>query len=384
MEGFLEMNILQVVPYFNPKFGGDVNVCYNISKELTKIGHDVTILTTNFEFDKDYADSIPKVNVVSFECYFNILFFLYSPMMKKWLKNNIKDFDVIHLHTFRSYQNNIIHKYSGKFNIPYVLQAHGSMPGNAQKQNLKRLYDATWGRSILCDASKLVALNKTELYQYEKMGATADKIEVVPNGINLSECVNLTEEMGFRKKYGINDNEKIILYVGRLHKTKGLDLLVKAFGDVSKNLDDVKLVFVGPDDGYKSSLENFIQGLNLENKVVFTGFVSQEEKMGTYADADVFVTPNFSGFPITFLEACASGTPIVTTNNGDNLDWIHDNVGYVVDYDKDQLFDAIDRILSDQSLRKSFDIRCKKLVKENFVWSKVVKNIESLYMHCLN
>ena len=378
------MNILQVIPYFNPKFGGDVNVCYNISKELAKKGHHVTILTTKFKFDKSYADSISDVNIVALDCYFNILFFLYSPSMKRWLKNNIKDFDVIHLHTFRSYQNNIIHNYSKKFSIPYVVQAHGSMPEKSQKQNLKKLYDKIWGENILFGASKLVALNKTELSQYKKMGANADKIEIIPNGINLSKCKTACEEMSFRNKYGINDNEKIILYVGRLHKTKGLDLLIDAFGDVVKNLDDVKLVFVGPDDGYKSSLKSSIEALDLEEKVVFTGFISREEKIETYVDADVFVTPNFSGFPITFLEACASGTPIITTNKGDDLDWIHDNVGYVVDYDKDQLFYAINRILSGQSLRKNFDNKCKKLVKEKFVWNEVVKNIEDLYMSCLS
>ena len=105
--------------------------------------------------------------------------------------------------------------------------------------------------------------------------------------------------------------------------------------------------------------------------------------MVAYADADVFVTPSFSGFPITFLEACACGTPIITTNNGDKLDWIDDKVGYVVKYDKDQLRDAIFKVLSDDELRRRFGGGGKRLAKEEFGWDKIVKRVEDLYISCL-
>ena len=62
--------------------------------------------------------------------------------------------------------------------------------------------------------------------------------------------------------------------------------------------------------------------------------MSEKEKITIFVDADVFVTPSFSGFPVTFLEACACSTPIITTNKGDELDWIHNKVGYVVEYNK--------------------------------------------------
>jgi glycosyltransferase involved in cell wall biosynthesis len=376
------MKILQVIPYFTPKRGGNVNVVYNISNQLVKRGHVVIIITTDVGFDKEYAESLKRVQVIPFKCIANIGLFI-SPSMKKWLKKNIRNYDIIHLHSFPLYQNVIVHHYAKKYNIPYILQAHGSVLHTFQKQRLKKIFDLIFGYRILREASKVIALTKTEVEQYKKMGVDEDKIEIVPNGIDLSEYNSLPKRGEFRRKYKIGDDEKMILYIGRLHKSKGIKLLVNAFADVSKELDNVILVFVGPDDGYRSALNGIIKELKIDNKVLFTGFVNNEEKMAAFVDADVLVIPSFTGFPVTFLEACACGTPIITTNNGDKLDWIQDKVGYVVRYDKDQLRDAIIKVLSDEELRRRFGKEGKRLVREGFGWEKFVGKIEGVYEDCV-
>lgn len=143
------MNILHVIPYFNPKYGGDVNVCYNLCKHLVQRGHKVTIYTTNFKFDEMFARTLNNVCIVPFHCFLNIQLFLYTPQMKKQLKKEIKNFDIIHVHDFRTYQNTVIHRYAKKFGIPYVLQAHGDVPILTKKRILKKLYDVIWGKKIL-------------------------------------------------------------------------------------------------------------------------------------------------------------------------------------------------------------------------------------------
>ena len=374
-----EMKILQVVPFFTPARGGSVVVPYNLSKQLAERGHEVTIFTTDFELDEEYAKSLDGVRVVPFHCIANIGKMLITPRMKGQLKKEVRSFDIIHMHNFRSYQNNIVHHYATKYNIPYVLQAHGSVLPFFQKQRLKKIFDLFFGYRILRDASKVIALTKTEVEQYKKMGVEEDKIKIVPNGIDLSEYDNLPKRGDFRQQYSIRDNEKVILYLGRIHKTKGIDLLVEAFADLVKDLDDVRLVIVGPDDGYRSTLEELIQELKVDDKVLFTGFVSNNEKVAAFVDADVFVTPSFSGFPVTFLEACACGTPIITTNKGDKLDWIHDKAGYVVGYDKDLLQNTIFKILSDEKLKERFGEGSRRLVEEQYSWDKIVRKVEKIY-----
>ena len=96
------MNILQVIPYFAFKRGGDVNVCYNLSKQLTSMGHNVTILTTTFEYNKEDTDLVDNLTMVPIDYEFNLALFIYAPKMKKWLDKNITKYDIIHLHELRS------------------------------------------------------------------------------------------------------------------------------------------------------------------------------------------------------------------------------------------------------------------------------------------
>ena len=384
------MKILQVTNFFKPSWesGGPARVVYEISKKLVERGHDVTVYTTDgYKSRLDVKKNKP-VNVNGIKTYYfrNLSSYLtrelvlmipyYLPIVAR---REIRDFDVIHIHEHRTVLAVIVRHYAKKYGIPYILQVHGSVLPLLQKQGLKKIFDLSFGYTILKDTSKVIALTETEAEQYMKMGVNENKIEIVPNGINLFEYGNLPKRGEFRRKYLIKDEEKIVLFVGRLHKTKGLELLVTTFADLSKELNDIKLVLLGPDDGYQSTLERIIQELKIDTKVVFTGFVANDEKMAAFVDADVFVTPSFLGFPVTFLEACACGTPIITTNNGDKLDWIHEKVGYVVEYNKDQLQDAIIKILSDKELRRRFGERGRKLVEEQFNWDIVARKMERLY-----
>ena len=148
-------------------------------------------------------------------------------------------------------------------------------------------------------------------------------------------------------------------------------------------MNNIKLVYVGPDGGYREVLEKHVLDLNLKNKVIFTGTVSDSEKNEAFTDADIFVTPSFYGFPITFVEACAYGLPIITTDKGDKLEWIHNKVGYVVKYDKDQLSASISRVLESEDLRRKFGAEGRKLVEEKFNWGEIVKTLEEIYSNVL-
>ena len=104
------MKILQIIPRFNLILGGGVNVVYNISKNLVKKGHSVTILTSNYLLDESLIDKLKeiKVNVISFDYLFNYSLFIPTPKLKNWLDDNLKYFDICHLHGTRSYQNILI------------------------------------------------------------------------------------------------------------------------------------------------------------------------------------------------------------------------------------------------------------------------------------
>jgi len=131
-------------------------------------------------------------------------------------------------------------------------------------------------------------------------------------------------------------------------------------------------------DGYVDNTAS-VDSLGLYDSIMFTVFISSEDKLSALVDADVFVTPSFYGFSMTFLEACAVGTPIITTSLGETLKWINDKVGYVTQLTPHELAEAMYRIISDDKLRGKISKNCIKVVKSNFSINKVVEKLEKVY-----
>ena len=374
------MKILLVIDVFAPKFGGVVNSMYNLSEQLSILGHDVTIITTDLGLDLKYIASMERkgVKVVYFQCKLNLSSFLYSPSMKHWLKENIEDFDIIHLNNFRSYQNYIVSNYAKKAKTPYILQAHGSIETFFQKGILKKIYDFFIGYKILNDVEIVLALTKAESRQYEMMGVPINKIKIIPNGINTNVFDDLNISKGqFRTKYHINDDERIILYLGRINKIKGIDLLVEAFYNLTTELNNVKLVIVGPDEGFMGVLKSLVKKHGIWDKVLFTGPLYDNEKFEAYSDADVYVLPSrYEIFGNTVFEAAACGTPVIVTDHCGISDFV-DEFGYVVPFDKYRLEDAIKKVL-DHELSTKTKEELLKLLKSRFSLKQVTIDVEKI------
>lgn len=376
------MKILQVVNFFSPVHGGSSEVPYQLSKELAKRGHQVTIYTSDYKLSEEWSKSAQELqtNVSSFRTWLNCANLLVTPGIFKRARKETRHFDVVHMHNYRTFQNIVVHYYATKYGIPYVLQAHGSLPKIMAKQRLKQVYDNIWGYRLLKDAARVIAVTEMEAEQYKSMGVSKDGIEIVPNGIDLSKFENLPPGGEFRKKWGIDDSQRIVLYLGRIHKIKGLDLLANAFADLTKELGGVSLVIVGPDDGYLSALKRLVKELEIEEKVLFTGPLYGQEKLEAYIDTDVFVNPGADEiFGLVFLEACACGTPVICSTGCGIADIIDGQVGIAVPYDKEQLRHALLRILENDKLRREFGKKGKLLVRERFNWEKIVERVENIY-----
>ncbi len=386
------MKILQVIPYFIPAqaFGGPVTVASKISTALANRGHEVTVCTSdakdfNSRLSGNSIELLDGVKVFRFKNLSMALVktfkFCVTPSLVPFLEENLNQFDVIHLHEYFSYQNIVTCKYAIKFKIPYVVQAHGSLARVGSWKKLKFMYDKLFGSDILINASKVIALNETEVIQYKRMGVPDKKIVILPNGIDLHENALLPLKGIFKTKFNIPSSSKIILYLGRIHKTKGIDLLVMAYSYLINimKMTDISLVIVGPDDGYLMTIKSLVNSLGVSNSVFFIGFISNEDKLSAFVDADVFVTPAFSGFPITFLESCEIGTPIITTTLGDKLDWIDGIVGYVTSPSIEELSKAIYSIISDHELRQKFSDSCLSIVKSRFSLDIIISDLEKLY-----
>lgn len=379
------MRILHVVPSFHPSWGGTSKMVKIISKELVKKGHEVVVCTSNFgyEHNKINVQNMDGVTIRFFrnvDPYFARSLKICADLgIATFLKDEIMFFDVVHLHEFRTFQNILVYYYARKYDVPCVLQTHGSLPRIIEKKMLKQVYDVFFGYRLLRNASKVIALTRMEANQYRSMGVPKKKIKIIPNGIDLSEYSNLPSTGSFKEKFGLDKNLRMVLYLGRIHRIKGIDILVEAFASVIENLDDVMLVVVGPDDGYLGELEALIKALNIEDKVIITGPMYGEDKLEAYVDADVYVLPSrYETFPMTVLEALACGTPIILTENCGLSDLIRDNVGLVVTPDSTKLTEALLKLLLDSDEQNMFRQKGKTLINE-FNISKTIAKLEKVY-----
>ncbi|GFP26916.1 glycosyltransferase [Candidatus Hakubella thermalkaliphila] len=387
------MKILQVVPYFSPAwaYGGTPKVAFGLAKALARAGHEVEVFTTDaFDGRRRNPWGGDKVDVegmkvsyfrnLSNKLAFDHRLFL-SPGVVWAARRELKRFDVIHLHEYRTLQNFIVSHYAKKYRIPYVLSAHGSLPRFSRKRGSKKIFDLVFGRRILEDAAGLVAIREEEAQQYKLMGANAQKIRIVPNGLDVGLFQNLPEKGRFKKEFGLQDR-RIILFLGRINVIKGLDFLVRAFNQVQKELEDVVLVLAGPDDGYKRTLLKLIEKLNLTDKVIFVDFLEEERKLSAYVDAEVLVYPSLHEvFGLVPFEAAMCGTPVLVTESSgcagvfkkigvDNLVRYGDVVG---------LERKIVNVLSHLDPKREDVQKIRKYVVDNLNWSVIVEKMVNVY-----
>jgi glycosyltransferase involved in cell wall biosynthesis len=383
------MRILHIISTFPPAyaFGGPPKVAFDVCKELAKRGHYVEVYTTNaYDQRRDFKPLDKQIVVCNIKVtYFsnllriNNLYVAPEMIIKLW--ENVRHFDIVHVHFGRQPYDTFFGLKEKALCAPYVIQAHGALPHIGRMGWAKLFYDKLFGWRTIKNASRVIALNKVEAEQYKAIGVPEEKIAIIPNGIDLSEYAELSPKGSFKKKFNISEEKKIILYLGRIHKTKGIDLLVKAYAHLVNEMKcrGIVLVIAGPDDGYLNDTKALANSLGLHNSIMFTGFISSKDKLRALVDAEVFVTPSFYGFPMTFLEACAVGIPVVTTSLGDTLEWIDRNVGYVTQPTPQDLAEAIYRIISDDELHRRFSKNCTEIVKSEFSIDKVVERLEEVY-----
>ena len=390
------MRILQVTNFFKPSWesGGPARVCYEISKELVKRGHEVSVYTTDgFKYRLNVPKNKPvivdKIKTYYFRNLSNYLsrkLVLPIPYYLPFIaRKEIKKFDIIHIHELRTPSAIIVAHYAKKYGRPYVLHGHGSISRSVSKIKIKKLFDIFFGARIIKNATKLLAVSEEEANHYKSFGAKKEKINVVYNGMDMEYFRNLPLKGHFKKKYKILG--KMVLYLGRINKSKGLEPVIRAFSKLSEEMKDVTLVIVGSGDPrYKSKLEELAKLEGIFNKIIYTGYVEEASRISAYVDADLFVHTvlYMGGVGITPLEAIICGTPIIVTNEcGEIIKKA--GCGEIVEYGNIQeLKEKIKMLLENPDKGKKMVKKGIDYINKNLVLDKVVTKIEEIYESCLD
>lgn len=392
------MKILQIIPYFNWSYGGPVKVVYELSKELARRGHEVTIYTTDVVMDNTEIDDIinfenENIKVEYFKSFnnwvSNNLKAHFSEEMRIAIKNNIRNFDIVHLHEFRSIPNIYSRYYAHKYKIPYILQSHGTVPLKIGHQNpiytfYKYLYDLFIGRTIVNDAFTVIAVSKEEFDNYIKFGVNKDKIALIYNGIDIEPFKKNLRKGKFKEKYDIDGD--MLLYLGRIDKTKGIEFIIKAFKLLLNKKKDIKLVIAGAGNGYSKTIKNLVNDLELQNDVLFTGFLDENEKLNAYYDAEIFLNPvlYMGGVGITPLEAILCNTPLIVTEECGEI-VKKANCGFFVKYG--DILDLVSKInfILDNPKKGQIEVENgKNYINTHLKWDIVAGKFEKIFDEIVN
>ncbi len=385
------MRILQVIPYFAPAwaYGGPPRLTYELSRELVRRGHSVTVLTSD-TLDasrriKPLTEELDGIDVHRLPNLSNILAWkgqMFLPVgTVPFLRARLKEFDVVHVHMFRTSQNIAVQHYAPRIGVPYVVSAHGSLPHIVRWRVAKALYDGAIGSRLLRDAGRVLALSEAEKEQYEAAGVPPSKISIVYNGIDPDLFRTLPPRGEFAREHGL-DGKKLITYVGRLNVRKGLDHLLRAFRDLSDTRPDTALVLVGTDDGYGTTLQRMAEEMAIADRVTFTGLIDHLEKLRVYVDSDVVVYPSaYEIFGLVPFEAVLCGKPVVVADDSGCGEIIgRARAGLTVPYgDATRLREAIASSLGDDPQIPGMVLRGRRFVLEELSWSRIAQNMERVY-----
>ena len=383
------MRILQVIPFFSPHMGGSAQVAYQISRRLGERGHEVTVVASDYATGESRFEDGP-FEVVLFPNLVARWGFYVTPGLVSWAREHVSAFDVVHMHTTRTFQNAVVRHFAVRYGVPYVLSAHGTLPVIVERKLAKRIYDLLAGRSLLASASWLVAVSSLEAEQYRRAAGGEDgRVQVIHNGLDLDQFSPLPSRGLLRQKLGIPREAPLVLFLGRLHRIKGIDFLVEAFARLREEVKDAILVIAGPDEGELAHLQALVGRLQLGEGVRFAGPLYSQEKLAAYVDADVLASPGaYEIFGLVPFEALMCGTPVVVGDGSGVSELIREaGAGYIVPPgDVDALADSLRRALTGGAETQAQVAAGQAFVRRELDWDAIAGHLEGLYagvgVHC--
>ena len=383
------MKILMLSWEYPPRVvGGISRVVYDLSHKLYQQGHKVTVITYRdgnvpYYEDDDGVDVYRVDNfMISPNNFIDWIMQLNFNMIAKAGEVIAEkgNFDVIHAHDWLT-------AYAGKtlkfaYNTPLVSTIHATEAGRnsgIRTEMQKYINDTEW--MLTYESSEVIVNSNYMKNELQRLfGLPYEKINVVPNGVNLTLFSGIERDYDFRRRFAM-DNEKIILFMGRLVYEKGIQTLIAAMPKILANYHDSKLIIAGK-GGMINELRAQVNSLGLENKVYFTGYLGSKDVQKMYKCADVAVFPStYEPFGIVALEGMLSGTPVVTSDIGGLNEIVEHGVNGMKSYagNPNSLADSILALLFNPELCKTVSKNAKEKVKAQYNWTKITEDTHLTY-----
>jgi glycosyltransferase involved in cell wall biosynthesis len=364
----MKKKIIHTLPSTHREASGPTYSVVRLCETMNKIGLLNELIT---------LDS-PKQNYPSFQKVFPYGFgpkkLGNSPLMKDWLEMEVKLGNVLlfHNHSLWMMPNVYPGNIASKYDIPYVVSPRGCFTRYAMSigPKIKKLFWLTIQNPSLKSTTMFHATAFSEYEDIRRLGFK-QPIAIIPNGIDIPIHQRMDKNNSFRN----------LLFLGRLHPNKGIEILLKAWYAVQNNYLNWRLLIVGPDEnGHLEYLKSIINELKIQ-RVDFLGPIYGEQKWELYNSSDLFILPSHSeNFGMTIAEALASGIPAIVFKGAPWERLIEKKAGWWIDNDLNVLIECLKNVLNYTPEELRFFGNNGKLWMENdFTWDIIAEKMKKSY-----
>lgn len=368
---------------YKPIISGVVNCIDLMRINLEKKGHEVFIFAPYFQGYEDKDDEFviryPSLNLTN-----KVKFPVplpFCPKAEKFLSEN--KMDIVHCHhPFLLGEEGV--KWAARYNAPLFFTFHTQYEMYAHYIPLPQDFVKNVSKNLVAAFSKKcskIITPGTAIVELLKGYGVGDNVVYMQNSINLDSFKN-PDKTAVRKQYGIKDEEKLLVYVGRMAQEKNIPFMIDAFKKISAKCPS-KLMIIGEGP----ELENFMEYAEVNNmmeNIIFTGRVEYKDIPLYYGSADLFVmTSTTEVKPLALLEASASGLPIVAVSACGASDTIEDGVnGFLTQENRDAFAEKVLYALSDRERLERMSGESVKIAN-SYSAENVVNRLLDLYREAI-
>jgi glycosyltransferase involved in cell wall biosynthesis len=368
-------SVLLVSHALPPHLGGIEIVVEEEADALSRLGFDVSVVSSSWGQSDDHEErwskkTVPALNLL--ESRFGVPFPIFGPSLLSAVVRAVRRADVVHIHDVFYLSSLAAGVAAVLFRKPLVLTQHVDMVPHPSRLvgAAQRAVFMTYGRFLFSMSSRVVVLNDRVQEFVTRGGAAPDRIQFLPNGVDVDAFRPATdvETERLREGLGLPVDRVLVLFAGRPVPKKGFDIFVDCASP------DYDLVFVG---GERRPVEVKPNG----GRIYFLGSVPRVQMQGIYRAVDVFCLPSEGeGFPLTVQEAMASGLPVVTTADEAYRRYeVPSDAVCFVPRDQVAVSQTLRQLAGDRALREEIGRRAREYVVSHFSWEVHAQRLAELY-----
>lgn len=396
------MKILYAVHGYKPAYrvGGPTQSVSAAAEMLVRMGHEVTVFTTNSNLDEDLdvptdqpveVDGVrvwyfrreePLKRWLPFIPYLSqSMGFLYAPAMGEALDRVVPGMDLVHTHIPFVYPTYKASQTALRYGKPLFYHQRGVFDPERLKFRgfKKRLYIQAVERPIMRSATTLFALTEAEVDSYRAL-AVNTPCRIIPNGVDVS-LYRQKPDPEFGARWDIPPQALVILFMSRVHPVKGAEKLLEAFMRVHACFPDAILVMAGPDEwGVEQKYRQAVRQAGINGHVLFPGMVSGSDKLDLLARADLFCLPSDAeGFSMAVLESLASSTPVLLSPGCHFAEVEKAGAGRIVDANPESMAIVLAELLSDPARLREMGRLGREFVAREYTWDSITDQLVDAY-----